>query len=500
MSAILPRRAGPERDRATTHDLTGAISAVLPALERFLRFEGPDPARSRSHWRPLLDKSLPVSGIGRDAVLAELANLVVANGLRTGHPGFSGWVTTMPTDVGAAADLAQAIAVSQRWWATAGNFVDDLAMRWLMTLLEFPASFAGTFTAGGSTANLICLGAARQHAGERIGLHPSRDGNDGLVEPRVYCSTQTHHVVGRALGVLGMGRRSLREVPLDRRGTIDLDRLQVALDEDSAAGRTHVAIVGCAGDVNLGHVDPIADLARIARERGIWLHVDGAYGGWGMLDDRVRERFGDVAMYDSFAIDPHKWLAAPVGTGAAIVRDGDVLARAFEVEAGAYDRERQVPIGVGDTGSPFDELGIGTPDFGVDFSAPARGLAVWAILSEIGSDGVRERVVRHNNSARRVAELVRAADTLELLAEPVLSICCFRYRPAGWVDEGRLDALNEAILRGIRARGRAVTSSTRVDGRFAIRPCFINPRSTLADAEALVDEVLAVGQDLSAAT
>ena len=498
MSAIPPRSVAPERDRASTHDLSGAIGALLPALEHFVRFEGPDPARARSHWRPLLDKALPVSGIGREAVLAELANLVVANGLRTGHPGFSGWVTTMPTDVGAAADLAQAIAIPQRWWATAGNFVDDLAMRWLIALLGFPASFAGTFTAGGSTANLIGMGAARQHAGERLGLHPSRDGNAGLIEPRVYCSTQTHHVIGRALGVLGLGRRSLREIPLDRQGTIDLDRLQVALDEDAAAGRTQVAVVGCAGDVNLGRVDPIAELARIAHERGIWLHVDGAYGGWGVLDERVRARFGDVATYDSFAIDPHKWLAAPVGTGAAIVRDGEVLGRAFEVETGAYDRERQVPVGIDDTGSPFDELGIGTPDFGVDFSAPARGLAVWAILSEIGSDGVRERIVRHNDCARRVAERACAAATLELLADPELSICCFRFRPAGWDDEGRLDALNEAILRGIRARGRTVTSSTRVGGRFAIRPCFINPRSTLADADALVDEVLAVGQALAA--
>jgi aromatic-L-amino-acid decarboxylase len=489
-----------EHDRATTHDLSGAIRALLPALERFVRFEGPDPARFRSRWLPALDGMLPVTGIGRDAVLAELADLVVPNGLRTGHPGFSGWVTTMPTDVGIAADLAQAVAVAQRWWATAGNFVDDLAMRWLVALLGFPASFAGTFTAGGSTANLLGLGAARQHAGERLGLHPSRDGNDGLVEPRVYCSTQTHHVVGRALGVLGLGRRSLREIALDRHGTIDTNQLQAALDEDAAAGCTQVAIVGCAGDVNLGRVDPIADLARIAGERGIWLHVDGAYGGWGVLDDRVRERYGDVATYDSFAIDPHKWLAAPVGTGAAIVRDADILARAFEVETGAYDRERQVPAGKGDTGSPFNELGLGTPDFGVDFSAPARGLAVWAILREIGAAGVRERIVRHNDCARHVAKRARAHDELQLLAEPILSICCLRYRPSGWTDEGRLDRLNEAILHGIRARGRTVSSSTRVEGRFAIRPCFINPRTTLADAEALIDEILIVGRALAAET
>jgi len=499
VNAIDPPPEVSQHDLASTHDLGGAIAAILPSLERFLRFEGRDPARSRSNWRAALDKTLPLAGIGRDAVLAELSELVIANGLRTGHPGFSGWVTTMPTDVAAAADLAQAVAVPQRWWATAGNFVDDLAMRWLIALLGFPATFAGTFCAGGSSANLIGLGAARQHAGERLGLHPARDGNDGLVEPRVYCSTQTHHVVGRALGVLGLGRRSLREIALDRHGTIDVDRLQAALDEDAAAGRTQVAIVACGGDVNLGRVDPIAVLSRVARERGIWLHVDGAYGGWGVLDERVRERFGDVAAYDSFAIDPHKWLAAPVGTGAAIVADAGILARAFEVESGAYDRERLVPVGVDDTGSPFDELGLGTPDFGVDFSAPARGLAVWAILREIGSRGVRERIVRHNDCARRVAELARAADELELLAEPVLSICCFRYRPSGWSDEAHLDALNEAVLGGVRARGRTVTSSTRVGERFAIRPCFINPRSTLADAEALVDEVLTVGRELARA-
>jgi aromatic-L-amino-acid decarboxylase len=224
------------RDRAATDDLAGAVGAVLPALGRFLAFDGADPARARSGWRAALDQALPVEGIGRDAALAQLCDLVVANGLRTGHPGFCGWVTTMPTDVGAAADLAQAVAVPQRWWASAGNFVDDLAMRWLIELLGFPREFTGTFTSGGSTANLIGLGAARQHAGERLGLQPSRDGNEGLRDPRVYGSTEAHHVVGRALGVLGLGRRSLREIPLDGQGTIDLHLLQAALDEDAAAG------------------------------------------------------------------------------------------------------------------------------------------------------------------------------------------------------------------------------------------------------------------------
>jgi aromatic-L-amino-acid decarboxylase len=484
-------------DWAATDSLGHAIRAILPALEQFLRFEGADPARERSRWRPALDRPLPKAGIGTDATLAELAEVVIANGLRVGHPGFSGWVTTGPSDVAAAADLAQAVAVPQRWWVTPGNFLDDLAMRWLIELLGFPESVVGTFTSGGSTANLIGIGAARQYAGERLGLQPSLDGIAGMIEPRVYASTETHHVVGRALGVLGMGRRNLRTIPLDDSGTIDLDVLQATLDEDASAGRTQVAVVGCAGDVNTGRVDPLSELARIAHERGIWLHVDGAYGGFGLLDDRVSARFGDVAEFDSFAIDPHKWLAAPVGTGAVMVRDEGVLGRAFTIETGNYDKERHIPPTDLDLGSPFDELGLGTPDWGLDFSTPARGIAVWAILREIGAEGMRDRVVRHNDCARRVAERAVASDKLELLAEPVLSICCFRYRPPSWNDETRLDELNEAILHGLRARGRTITSSTRVGGRFAIRPCFINPRTTLADADALVDEVLEVGRKLA---
>ncbi|HSW43711.1 MAG TPA: aminotransferase class V-fold PLP-dependent enzyme, partial [Patescibacteria group bacterium] len=315
------RLAGGGPDPALTDRLAESLAQVLPALEQFLRFEGADRATRRSEWLPALDQPLPATGIGPERTLARLRDEIVAAGLRIGHPGFSGWVTTAPTTIGTVADLVQAVASPQRWWATPANFVDDLAMRWLIDLLGFPAGFVGTFTSGGSTANLVGLGAARQAAGERLGLHPSLDGIADLPEPRVYASTETHHVVGRALGVLGMGRRNLRSIAIDADGRIDLDLLQRALDEDAGAGRTAVAIVGCAGDVNTGAVDPLPELARIAHERETWLHVDGAYGGFGLLDPRVRDLYGDLATYDSFAVDPHKWMAAPVGTGAAIVRD-----------------------------------------------------------------------------------------------------------------------------------------------------------------------------------
>jgi len=483
-----------ERDPARIDGLNAAIERLLPALEAFTRFEGPDPAVRRSVWRARLDEPLPDAGAGAEAVLELLQSVVIPNGLRIGHPGFTGWVTTMPTTVATAAQLAGSVAAAQRWWASPGNFVEVLALRWLAQLVGLPDHFQGAFVSGGSLANLLGLAAARQWAGEQRGVDVAADGLAGLREPRVYASTEVHHVALRAMGVLGMGRRALRLVPVDARRSPDLDQMRRQIDEDLATGRTPVAVIASAGDVNTGVVDPIDAMRELAHERGVWLHVDGAYGGFGVLDPRVRPLFGELAQVDSFAIDPHKWLAVPVGCGAGYVRDGELLARTFALEPADY--VEHAPTSHGDTGSVFEELGEGSPDYSVDHSAPSRGLAVWAVLKEIGAAGVRRRIVRDNDCARRVAERVRASGRLELLAEPVLSICCFRYRPERATDAAALDAFNEDLLRRVRNRGRVTPSSTRVGGRFALRPCFINPRSTLADADAVVDEVLATGAEL----
>ena len=482
--------------RGSTKALTASIAEILPALERFLTFEGHDGAAKRAAWRRALDRPLPEEGAGREAALAALRDLVIPYGLRIGAPGFTGWVTTAPTTVPAVAQLAGSIVSAQRWWATPGNFLEVLALRWLARLLGFPEPFEGSFTSGGATANLVGLAAARQHAGERRGVDAGLDGLAGLPHPRVYASTEVHHVVHRACGVLGLGRRALRLLPVDASRRPDPGELARLLDEDLRAGRTPVAVVASAGDVNTGVVDPIDALTEVAHARGVWLHVDGAYGGFGVLDPRVAPLYGDLGRVDSFAVDPHKWMAVPVGCGAALVRDGGLLARALTLEPAAY--VEMAPTDTGDLDSPFDQRGEGNPDFSLDHSAPPRGLAVWALLVEIGARGMRERIVRHHDCARRVAERVRAHPELELLAEPVLSICCFRVRPAGVRDEAALDALNEKILLRVRKRGRAVPSHTKVNGRFAIRPCFINPRQGLADADATVDEVLAVAREFGA--
>lgn len=483
------------RDPASTGGLSEAVGGLLEALETFARFEGQDPAGRRSCWQPLLDEPLPVEGAGPEVVLETLRSVVIPNGLRVGAPGFCGWVVGMPSTVPAVAQFAGTISAPDRGWVTAANFIEELALRWLRELLGLPGTCEGLFTSGGSMANLIGLGVARQHACERRGFDASCEGLRALPSVRVYAGENAHHSVHRALGVLGLGRRSVRVVASSAEGRLDPRRLSEALRSDEVDGLLPVAIVAAAGDVNTGAVDPIEAIAEVAAEHGVWLHVDGAYGAFGVLDERVRPLFGGFRGVDSLAVDPHKWMATPIDCGAVFIRDAGLLGRTYTMGTVDY-LEAQEPS-TNDLTSPFDEDGRAFFQFGLELSAPSRGLAVWALLKEIGAAGVAARVSRHLDCARRVADRVRDSDELELLAEPVLSICCFRFHPPDLDDQGRLDSLNTEIVRRVRARGR-VPSTTRVGGSLAIRPCFINPRTTRADADLLVDAVLAEGRLLTA--
>ena len=485
----MPRDA----DRADSKRLEEALAAIGPALARFNRFDGQDPAaRLRPEWRAALDRALPQHGEGLDAVTAVLRDVLIPNGLRNGAPGFSGWVTTAPTTAAVAATLAATVAGSQRWWVQPFNHLETVALRWLGELLGLPPDLQGTFTSGGSTANIIALGAGRQHAFERLGIDVARDGVPTAARWSVYASTEVHHVVTRAAAILGLGRRSVRAVPTDDALRIDVSALNRALDEDARAGIHPIAIVATAGTVNTGAVDPISDLLTIARERGIWLHVDGAYGAFGVLDDRVAPLFKGMEEADSVAVDPHKWLAVTVGTGAVFVRDRARLGRAFTLEPAEY---LEGAASDGEPVSPFDDFGDPYHDFNLDQSAPSRGVAVWAVLLEIGAEGVRDRVRRHLDYARRIADRARTDERLEVLSEPVLSICCFRYVAPG-LDDANLNRLNATLARRLRSETPYVPSTTVVRGRFAIRPCFINPRTTQADVDGLVDAVRRIGDSL----
>ena len=477
--------------RSETGNLGAYVSRVGTALDEFLETTHADPVTRRADWSATLDGPLPAKGIGGEAVIDELVDVVIPNGTRLSEPRFWGWITAGPSTIPVVASLAASVASPQRYTITAFNRLEELSLAWLAELCGLPPQMKGVYSSGGSVANLIALGAARQWAFERAGIDPAADGV-GSRAVALYASAEAHHTVQRAAGVLGLGRRNVRQIATDDRQRLDPTALADALAADAAAGILPVAVIATAGTTNTGAIDPLRAVAELARAHGAWFHIDGAYGLPGILDERIEALYDGLELADSAIVDPHKWLGAPVGIAATFVRDRSILHRAFTQEAapyleGAFADPSNVRVSL-------DSMGVPYADFGVELSAPARGAVVWSILRELGRDGVRDRIRHDNDLAHHVAAQVRASDRLELLAEPVLSICCLRYRAETVVD---LDALNAMLFRRLVQETPFLPSSTVVDGRFAIRPCFINARTAIAHVDGFCDAVLRIGDELA---
>ncbi|HYX76248.1 MAG TPA: aminotransferase class V-fold PLP-dependent enzyme [Gaiellaceae bacterium] len=443
-------------------------------------------------WSASLAGPLPDDGLGADDVLGELERDVLPNGMRLAEPGWWGFITVAPDALPAAVSAAASIASPQRYTITAFNRLEELSLEWLAQLCGLDPSLKGVYSSGGSVANLVALGAARQSALERIGVDPAAEGV-GARSVAVYTSTEAHHTVQRSAAVLGIGRDNVREIRTDEDQRMDPHELRRALAADVGRGVVPIAVVAAAGTTNTGAIDPLRAVGEIAAEHEAWFHVDGAYGLPGILDERVADLYDGLELADSVIVDPHKWLGAPVGIAATFVRDRSILHRAFTQGAAAY---LEGSFTDADVRISIDSMGIPYADFAVELSAPARGVVVWSILRRLGREGMRARVRRDNDFARHLASRVRESENLELLGEPVLSICCFRYVGEGIED---LDGFNAALFRRLVQETRYLPSSTLVNGRFAIRPCFINPRTEQDHVDGLVDAVVEIGDELRAA-
>ena len=479
-----------KHDHSECGNLQGHLQRIGEALDDYLRFEHEDAMVEPARWRTALQQALPEQGVGIDAVVDEITRYLLPNASQIPNPGCTSFITTGATTIGALATLTAAVAAPQRVGLNAFSFLEDLSLQWLAALFGLPAQMQGIYSSGGSVANLLALGAARQRAFERIGVDSARSGVQRKV--CVFASAESHHSIQRALAVLGLGRDALVKIPCDDQGRMRIDMLAQEIRE---ADGIPMAIVGNLGTTNAGAIDPVADLVDLARAHDIWLHLDGAYGLPGVLDPQVAPLFSGLECADSVIVDPHKWLGAPVGIGATFVRDGALLQRAFEQEPAAYF---EGSFAHGESGRQYhhsmDSMGTPYADMGVELSAPSRGAVVWALLREIGSDGMRDRICRHNAMARHLAEQVKVSTHLELLRDPVLSICCFRYVDDRVVD---LDALNRAIHRKLIHNGRSMPSTTLINGKLAIRPCFIGARTSWQHVDDLLRETLETGAQLA---
>lgn len=470
-------------DRAACDQLGKHLAMLATAFDDYARAEFEDAQVNPEPWHAALDQPLPEQGVGIDTVTQ-----LIPNASPIPKPGCSAFITTGATDAGVLAQLAGAVTSPQRVGLTAFHHLEALSLSWLKQLFGLPDAMQGIYSSGGSVANLIGLGAARQSAFKQLGMDV---GATGLTKPcRIYTSSAAHRTVHRASAVLGMGRDAVVPIPVNAEGAMDVQALRDRLQADRALDAVPVAIVATAGTTDAGIIDPIQAIAALASDYGIWLHVDGAYGLPGLLDERVSDRYAGLEKADSVTVDPHKWLGAPVGIGATFVRDVNALTETFSQGVAHYLE------GSASENCTHSMASLGVPygDFGVELSAPPRGAVVWALLKEIGRDGLKQRIVRHNDMARTIAERVRQHPNLELVLEPMLSICCFRYVVDGHPN---LDALNRAIHRQLMLNNQNIPSTTVIDDKLVIRPCFVGARADLHHADDLVDEVLAIGSALT---
>lgn len=479
-------------ERAEVNELTTYLKQLGEYLDQYLRFEYDDAMVNAEQWREHLTQDVPAEGVGIQNVIDELGQVVIPNGSRIPDPACTAYITTGAANIGALASLAGSVAAPQRIGIQAFNLLEELSLQWLAQMFELAEDMKGVYSSGGSVANIVALGAARQFAFEKLGIDPAKT---GMNKPcRIYATEASHHTIHRAAAVLGMGRDAVVTIESDEMGRMIPEKLAQQIVHDADKQSIAVAIVANAGTTGTGAIDPLYELGRIAREHNIWFHVDGAYGLPGILDSRVKHLYKGLELADSVIVDPHKWLGAPVGIGATFVRDRSILYRAFTQGASDYLEGNCSTTNIEHS---MDDLGIPYHDFGVELSSPSRGVVVWALIREIGKQGLIERIERHNDMAKELARQVAAHPNLEVVQQPTLSICCFRY-----VDENTddLNELNKRLHRQLVHNNKNIPSTVMIKNKFAIRPCFIGARTSMQQVDDLVEEVVKIGKELANTT
>jgi aromatic-L-amino-acid decarboxylase len=456
------------------------------------------PATNAEEIREQLQTELPVEGEPLERLIED-CRTVIRKSRHNGHPRFFGYVASPATPVGAFADLiASALNANVTSWRSgpAATEVERTVVRWLGSLIGYDEAARGLLTSGGSLANLNALFIAH-----RLKAHDETSQKGlwrGSAPMTIYASDQVHLSIPKAADVLGLGREQVRLLKSDARFRLDLRDLRERLASDTRAGLRPFCIVASAGTVNTGAVDPLKEIAQIAEEHQLWLHVDGAYGALAAMDETKRALFAGIERADSVSLDPHKWLYAPVDAGCLLFRDDRSVRSVFSPGEADY-------IKVHEHG---DDEAFAFWDYGVELSRRFRALKIWLMLRYYGTRRVAAAISHDNAMAAYLEERVSAAEDFELLAPAELSICCFRYVPVALRERLRsedeaecasvnaaLDELNARIMHRVQRGGRAYLSNATLGGRYALRACITNFRTTREDIEETLRIVRAAAAD-----
>ncbi len=441
--------------------------------------------------RGILDaqREVPENGASPTELLTHATDLLLDNSLFNGHPRFWGYITSSPAPIGILGDmLASAINANLGGWQLSpmATEMEAQTVRWIAELLGYPSNCGGILVSGGNMANFLCFLAARVEAAkynvQAKGLNENPNGPF-----RVYASKETHTWIQKATDLFGLGTDSIRWIKTDQKQRIDLSALREAVKNDRQNGDIPMMIVGTAGTVSTGAVDPLPELASYCRENKIWFHVDGAYGAFAALADDVDQAIHGLSEADSVAVDPHKWLYAPLEAGCSLVRDPEKLRRAFSYHPPYYH---------------FGEEATNYVDFGMQNSRGFRALKVWLAIQQVGKSGYQRMISEDIRLTREMFRAVENTPELEALTCD-LSIMTFRYVPVDLQEkdgdpetEEYLNSLNEELLVRLKRSGELFISNAVINDRFVLRACIVNFRTSQSDVEALPEITVRHGQAL----
>jgi aromatic-L-amino-acid decarboxylase len=470
-----PLEISDQQFRRLATEIIALSAEYLSSLEERAIF----PQTSGAKTEELFALQLPERGMGDEALTA-LRQVMAHSRAQNGR--FFGYVQGPGEPIAALGDLfASVLNQNMTAWRSSpsGVTIERTVVNWLAEAVGC-RGFGGTLTGGGSAANLMGLTMARETKtpGNEHGLW---SGESGVV----YTSEQIHMAVPKAVAMLGIGRENLRCIPCDESYRMVPSELERAIREDEQRGRTAIAIVASAGTVNTGAIDPLREIAGIARAHGIWLHVDGAYGALAAI--AAPEKFDGLAMVDSLSLDPHKWLYQPLDCGCLLYRDVEQARKTF-LYTGSYAKQL--------SSDPVE--GFAFFEESIELSRRFRALKLWLSLRYHGLEGFRAAIRADLEHAQQLARAVDAEGLLERLAPVELSSVCFRHLISPDSSDEDRNRFNLALLKRLIARGRVYLSNAELKGKFCLRACIVNHRTRDSDIDAVVREVLAIGEEMTA--
>jgi aromatic-L-amino-acid/L-tryptophan decarboxylase len=480
-----PIEMAPETFRALGHQLIDRIADFMAALPA----GGVSDTYSPAGLRAVLGEGpLPEHGQDPALVLDRAADLLFNHSVHLGHPRFWGYIAGTPAPIGSLADLlAAAVNPNVGGWMLApiATEIEAQTIRWLGQLIGFGDDCSGLLVSGGNMANFIpFLVARRAKAGWPV-REAGLVGGDGR-RLRVYASSQTHTWLEKAADLFGLGTDAIRWLPADDGLRLDVAALRRQIEVDIAQGDTPFLVIGTVGTTAVGAIDPLPEIAAICREYDLWFHVDGAYGAAAaVLGEDGPPEFAALALADSVALDPHKWLYAPLEAGAVLVRDASLMVDTFAYHPAYYP----------DSGRRIDYH-----EYGPQNSRGFRALKVWLALQQVGRQGYQQMIAEDIHLARTLYHLAEAHPELEAFTHS-LSITTFRYVPQNLrggaeAAEAYLNALNKALVERFHTSPDAFLSNAVVNGAYLLRLCIVNFRTSIEDIEALPELVAAAGREL----